>query len=55
MEQITEEKPTTTGYLKPAQDQLNEKMNEMNDWIGKLEWLIIQVEESSVDLVSGNL
>ena len=55
MKQITQEKPATTGYLQPAQDQLDEKMNDVNEWVSKLEWLIIEVEESSVDLVSGNL
>lgn len=55
MKQITEEKPATTGYLQPAQDQLDEKMKDVNEWVSKLEWLIIEVEETSVDAVSGNL
>ena len=55
MKQITEEKPATTGYLQTAQDQLDEKMKDVNEWVSKLEWLIIEVEETSVDAVSGNL
>ena len=55
MQQITEEKPVTIGYLQPVQTQLDEKMNDVTEWVGKLEWLIIEVEESSADLVSGNL